>query len=112
MLNTLKKALSYVLAHIPESLPVGGTHYRAWVNEIVDLAGPIADRDSLVFVISTTILGLPTTKDRKSKMFFVRVLRKAAANQVASFFINEIKEAQKARTETPAPSGDASGQQS
>lgn len=73
------------------------TAYKQWLDTVVELCGPIADTDSLKWVISNEIMRLNSTKDRVAKIYFVKVLRKFAANQLAAATVNEIKAEQEAK---------------
>lgn len=89
-MNILKQALSY----IPESLPVGLTEFEAFTDDVIELAGPYADRDSMQWVISSAIQH--SSKAKLSKQYFVQTLRKSAANQVAGQVFMNIKIKQQA----------------
>lgn len=85
MTNPLKQILSY----FPQSLPVGMSQFDQFATDIIELAGPYADKDSMRWAIASQIMHSSTSK--LSKQYFVRSLRKAAANQVASQVFNDIK---------------------
>ena len=84
---SFKKLFSY----LPTALPTGNTNYNKWLDEVVELAGPIADTDSLQWVISNEVMRLSSTKDKVPKAYFVKVLRKYAANQLAANKVMELK---------------------
>lgn len=91
----LKRLMSY----IPTQLPVGVSEFDAWAQDIMDLAGPMADEDSMKFVIASSLLHIPIKKDgfavnRIAKSRFVASLRKGGSNQVASQVFSDIKEKQ------------------
>lgn len=84
-----KRLAKVLTSYLPTKLPTGMTEFDNFANDIIELAGNYADEDSMKFVIATNIQHMKQTQDRVSKQFFVRVLRKAAANQIASqVFIN------------------------
>lgn len=100
----IKKALSF----LPSRLPVGMAEFNQFANDIIELTGPIADEDSLKWVIASQIIGLNKDAGFISKRFFVKCLYKAAASQVASAVFHDIKtkqiaaaEAAKIAAETP-----------
>ena len=93
-LKSLKKALNIILSYFPTALPVGMTQYEAWLDSIVELTGPIADELSLKWVISNEIMRLAPGRDRVPKAFFVKSLRKYAANQIAAVKVLELKQQQ------------------
>jgi len=106
MNSTIKTILSY----LPSKLPTGNTRYTAWLNEVTDLAGPIADVDSMQWVISNEVMRLASTKDRAPKAYFVKVLRKYAANQLAANKVMELKTKQQ-EAQNAAKLAEATAQQ-
>lgn len=93
----LKRLYNYVRSYFPSRLPVGLTEFNAWADEIIDLTGQIADSESMKFVICTSIMHLPATAASVPKQFFVKTLRKTAANQVGGYIFQEIKASQEKR---------------
>lgn len=85
MINPIKLAASY----IPQYLPVGMTEFETFSNDVIKLAGPLADVDSMKWVIASAIQHSSQTK--LSKQHFVRALKKGAANQIASAVFYSIK---------------------
>ena len=67
-----------------------------FMDDVIEISGKFADTDSMKFAISSMVLRLDSTTSRVSKQYFARALRKAAANQVVSVILNDIKEAQAA----------------
>jgi hypothetical protein len=92
----MKKLIKTVLSYIPTRLPTGMSAYNIWLDSIVELTGPIADEASLHWVISNEVMRLNSNRDRISKAYFVRTLRKYAANQIAASAVLEIKAKQQA----------------
>lgn len=90
----MKRLLNRLLSYLPTKLPVGMTAYTNWVNSIIQLAGPMADEDSMRFVISNQVMHLPLNTKRISKQKFVTILRKYAANELAAHTCNEVKQRQ------------------
>jgi hypothetical protein len=90
----MKLAIKRLLSYLPSPLPVGLSEFHAWADDIVELSGKFADEDSLKFAISNNLIHLPHTVAYKPKQYFVRTLRKAAANQVASQVFQDIKQKQ------------------
>jgi hypothetical protein len=93
----ITRLITQVLSFLPTLLPTGATAYEAWLNDIVSLVGPIADEQSLKWVISNEIMRLAPGRDRVPKRVFVKALRKFAANQIAANKVMEIKQAQEAK---------------
>jgi hypothetical protein len=86
----VKKALSLV----PTRLPVGLTEFEKFADDIIELTGPIADKESMRYVIATNVINLGPQRSHVAKNYFVRTMIKGAANQVASHVFQEIKQRQ------------------
>lgn len=93
----MKLIFKRILALFPTPLPLTVSQYDTWLDEIVELAGPIADKDSLEWVISNEVMRLNPGRDKVSKHLFVKLLRKYAANQFAANKVMELKTAQEVR---------------
>lgn len=92
MLYKIKLAIRRLLMFIPTRLPVGASEYQTWMDEIIELTGPIADKRSMEFVISSTMVHADVKRvARIPKYYFVARLIKAAANQCAHYKFQEIK---------------------
>lgn len=87
----MKLILKKLLSHLPTKLPVGMTEFELFADDIIELSGPYADRDSMKYAIASNVIHMKHTVDAVPKAYFVRVLRKAAANQVASAIFQDIK---------------------
>ena len=113
----LKYAILKISSYFPTPLPRGMTEFHAWADKIITLAGAIADEDSMKYVLASKIIEIRTNVSKAPLNEFVKLLHKAAANQVASSIFHEIRrkqqEAQAAiqPVATP-PSGETSGQKS
>lgn len=88
------KLINIALSYIPTRLPLGMSEFNAWSDSIVELTGPIADADSLKWVIANEIMRLNPGRDKVAKRLFVKLLRKYAANQIAAGFVMELKQKQ------------------
>lgn len=99
LLAKFKELVKYALSYLPHKLPVGLTEFHNFSDSIIELSGEYADRDSLKFAIATMILHAGEARGSLSKQYFVRRLRKVAANQVAGQVFTDIKEKQKAAQE-------------
>lgn len=84
------------LAYLPTKIPVGMTAFKQWLDSICDLAGPVADTDSMKWVISNEVMRIKSGQDRIPKIVLVKTLRKYAANQLAGATVIELKEKQEA----------------
>jgi len=89
------RLLKQILSLVPSRLPVGVSEFETWANSIIELSGEFADRDSMNFALATMVMHLGPQRSTVSKNYFVRSLRKAAANQVAGQVFQDIKERQK-----------------
>lgn len=87
----MKKGLQLVLSYVPRRLPVGMTEFETWSDRIIDATGPLAERDSMKFALATQIMHLAPQRSSVPDRYFIRSLRKAAANQVASQVFQDIK---------------------
>lgn len=83
-----------LLSYLPESLPVGTTQFDTFADDVIELAGNYADRDSMRFAIASMLIHAPAHKGALSKHYFVVRLRKSAANQIASQVFQDIKQEQ------------------
>lgn len=91
-----------VKSYFPQKLPVGLTEFNSWAANIIEITGAFADPDSMKFAIASNILHLPPNRSSVSTQFFVRSLRKAAANQVASQVFQDIKNKQQEEAKAAA----------
>ena len=87
----MKRFVNQLLAPLPRLLPVGMSQMNIFVDRVLDLAGPYADKDSMTFALVSIIIHADATKGRYSDNYFLARLRKSAANQVASQVFQDIK---------------------
>lgn len=90
----LSKLLAQLLSLLPSPLPVGMTEFEEFSNSVIELSGEYADRDSMKYAIASMIIHLGPQRSHVAKNYFVRSLRKAAANQIASQVFQDIKRKQ------------------
>lgn len=102
MRQRLQYLYKYIRSYFPESVPVGMTAFNRFLDDVILLAGPIADVDSMKYVISTTMIHLPQEQSLITKQLFIRRLRKAAANQIASAVFQEIQKAAQTKKQAEA----------
>lgn len=99
----MKKLINYFLSYLPRRLPVGMSEFQNWSSRIISLSGQFADDDSMRFALASQVMHLGAQKSSVPDQYFIRSMRKAAANQVASQIFQDIKnkqvEAQKAAEE-------------
>jgi hypothetical protein len=87
----MKKLIKLLLSYLPTKLPVGLKEFYTFADDIIELSGPYADRDSMTFAIASQLIHLDHLKSAIPKQYFVRSLRKSAANQIASQVFQDIK---------------------
>lgn len=75
----------------PRALPQGGTEFEEWSDRILSGAMITADPVSLKFGLANMITHLGPTESHKPDAFFIHMLKKSAANQVAVSKIEEYK---------------------
>lgn len=95
-MKQVKLAVKRILSYLPSKLPVGVTEFNSFAQDILDLSGNYADKDSMTFAIASMVIHLPAGKGYASKNHFIQGLRKSAANQVASQVFQDIKTRQEA----------------
>lgn len=98
----MKMLLKQLLSRIPTKVPTGMTQFESWTNSIVELTGPIADEDSLKFVIASAVQRLDPLDAYKPKNYFVKILQTSAAKQLAGAVFVQIKEKQQAKQKAEA----------
>lgn len=87
----MNKLLLTLKSYFSTKLPVGLTSFNAWADDIILLSGEFADKDSMRFAIASILIHADAKHGSLPMQFFVKRLRKSAANQVASQVFQEIK---------------------
>jgi thiamine pyrophosphate-dependent acetolactate synthase large subunit-like protein len=87
----MKLLLLKLLSYLPRPLPVGKTEFHKWADRIILLSGKFADEDSMKYALASNIIHLDHKVGHIPDIYFIKVLRKAAANQVASAVFQDIK---------------------
>lgn len=88
------KLLKYLLSLFPTNLPVGVQEFDSWAQDIRMLVGKGFEQvlqDDFKYVLATNIMHLGPQKNKVSKNFFVKTLRKSAANQIAGQVFQDVK---------------------
>lgn len=91
MNKQLVRVLLQLKSYFPTKLPVGLTAFNQWSEDIITLSGPMADKDSMRFAIASILIHADSGIGALPMQYFVKRLRKSAANQVASQVFQEIK---------------------
>ena len=86
----IKKLWARTRALFPSKLPVGLTEFNTWSDSIIELYNA-PNNDSVKFSLAVMVLHLPPTTAYKSKEYFGRSLTKGAANEVASYVMQDLK---------------------
>src|SRR5271154_5502997 len=87
----MRLLIKRLLSYFPSDLPVGVPQLEKFIDDIIELSGNYADRDSMAFAIDSILIHAPSHKGALSKNYFVVRLRKSAANQIASQSFQDIK---------------------
>jgi hypothetical protein len=88
--------LRLIRSYFNRKFPVGMTEFHEWADRIIALSGNFADNDSMKFALASSLLHMDSKIAAKPDQYFVALMRKAAANQVASQFFQDIKAKQAA----------------
>lgn len=91
MKQRLYTLLLSIKAYFPSKLPSGMTELHKFMEDVITLSGVSADIASMKFVLSGVIMRLGQDSDTVSKQYLARVLRRAAAGQLAGSMFTEIK---------------------
>lgn len=87
----MKRYLLLLLSYFPRNLPVGLTEFDAFTARVILQAGKFADYDSMKWALASQVIHLGPQASAKPDQYFIRSLRKAAANQVASQVFQDVK---------------------
>ncbi len=90
----LNAFIARLRAFVPSRLPTTPAAHKAWAEAICAFAGYPCN-SSFEQALAIMILHLGPTVAYKSQEYFIRSLHKAAANQVASGVIEQIREEHK-----------------
>lgn len=84
ILQRVKFQLKFIRAHFNSKLPVGVKEFKAYASEIIELSRLDADYTSMEETIAKIVPGIKFDKDAVPKMYFVKCVRKHAANIIAT----------------------------
>lgn len=97
VLNRFKRLYKQIRGRYKSPLPTGMTAFNDWVDDIrATYWLPTEDVDSIRYTLATIIMHLKEAEAFTPKWYFVKVLRAAAAKQVAQGTFQEIKLRQQA----------------
>ena len=96
LLLKVKRLFNQFIGLFPESLPTGMAEFDRWTDAIIatyDL--PTADRTSIRFLLATICINQQNpTIYKRSKFYFVKMIRHAANKQIAGAVFQDIKKEQ------------------
>lgn len=97
--NTKFTPKTVILDQLKETrpLPLGMQEFELWSDRIISGSELDAEADGVKFALATMILHLGPQDDHMPDAYFIKSLRKSAANQIAHARMTQLKEAQKAR---------------
>lgn len=96
----MRLCIKRILSRLPTPLPVGMTEFETWSDSIIELLPKGLEaipREDKQFVLASSIQHLGQNKNKVPKHYFISLMHKAAASQVAGQVFTNIKEAQKIR---------------
>jgi len=111
MKQQLSLLLKRILSRLPSKLPVGVKEFEKFADDIIELSGNYADRDSMSFAVASMIIHADARHGALPKNYFVVRMRKSAANQIASQVFQEIKSKQAAQQAAAKPSEDTASKE-
>lgn len=94
-MNRFRIFLAHVASYFPSTLPIGMTEFETWADSICLLLPKGLDsvpREDKHWVIASAIQHLPSTSKRVSKQYFIRIIHKGAASQIAAQVFMNVKE--------------------
>ncbi len=102
-MQKVKRLLNQILGFIPSRLPQGMSEFDAWADSITATYKlPTLDRDSVVFVLASTIMRLDPGVVYRPKVYFVHILQNSAAKQIAGAQFSALKQKQAAQQQAEA----------
>ncbi len=95
----MKLFIKRLLSFFPTPLPVGMQEFETWAKSIRDISGAGLDKvpqDQFKWVLASAVQHLKQTEASVPKRYFVNVIRKGAATQIAGQVFMEVKQKQEA----------------
>ena len=94
-----KKKVDTLVSEMKElrPLPLGVAEFHEWSDRIIEKAMLPATPESLKFALAEMIMHIKPTEDHCDDGYFIKCLRKGAANQVAHHMMITIRDEAKAR---------------
>lgn len=109
--SKIKKVYGLIRGFFPSALPIGLAEFETWSDNIISTYSleTMADSKSIKWTLALKALHLGETTAYKSNMYFYLSLRKAAANQVVSYVIQDLKNKEAAARASAAPIVEVTG---
>ena len=102
----IKRNYALLRAFFPSQLPQGMTEFNEFADSIIDLYNFPKDNDGYINMIATMIQHFDRTVHATSKYNFSRLMRKAVANEVAYYVIQDLKLKKKKESESKVVDGE------
>jgi hypothetical protein len=102
----IKRNYALLRAFFPTTLPQGMTEFNEFADSIIDLYDFPKDNDGYINMIATMIQHFDRTVHATSKYNFSRLMRKAVANEVAYYVIQDLKLKKKKENEAKVVDGE------
>ena len=102
----IKRYYALFRAFFPSQLPQGMKEFKAFSDSIIDLYDFPKNNDGYVNMIATMIQHFDRTVSAVSKYNFSRLMRKAVANEVAYYVIQDLKLKKKQESEAKVVDGE------
>lgn len=102
----IKRNYALLRAFFPSQLPQGMTEFNEFADSIIDLYDFPKDNDGYINMIATMIQHFDRTVHATSKYNFSRLMRKAVANEVAYYVIQDLKLKKKKESEAKVVDGE------
>lgn len=96
-LKSTPKALILDQMSEPRPLPLGMSEFEVWADRIISGAQLPADKMSQKFALADMIMHLKPTDDHCNDGYFIKTLRKVAANQIALAKMQEFRDSAKSK---------------
>jgi hypothetical protein len=90
----LERLLEIILSYRKTKLPTGVASFNQWAASVLSLCDGIPYNNSTRFTLATHVAMLKDSQARVSKQYFVALMHKAAATQIAYSMIQDAKDAQ------------------
>lgn len=91
--------LKLLRSYLPKQLPQTGAQMESFLVDVMELAG-VPDNDSFRQAVASELMNLRGLINKRSKQYFVKVIKQRITNQLAYNIISIINEREKAANVT------------